>query len=189
MRADGRTDAYTETSNAAMNRFLTSQAASLKEKDLDPTTGVIGRLAAAPRVAGLAMRALGSLEGGLSASASVNATPPNRAVQTPSGHPAAPSTPNGTGLKRVDSFGRRAGALFGFGSGRGSKDTNRATASPPLPAMQSTGPPVPIAPSTGAMKRSDSFLSRAKRRLAGGSVPRGLPDSPKGADGGLRQHL
>ena len=185
VRRDGRTDAYTETSNAAMNRFLSSQAAALRSTDLNPTTGVIGRLSAAPNVAGFALRALGALDGGLSASGPVDhyATPSNRAAQSEARQPVTPSTPIGAALKRADSFGRRASSLFGFGSGRGSQTSNRAAGSPSMPTT-------PLAlPSTGTMKRTDSFLSRAKRRLGGGSSARGLPDSPKGADGDLRQHL
>jgi len=185
VRRDGRTDAYTETSNAAMNRFLSSQAAALRSTDLNPTTGVIGRLSAAPNVAGFALRALGALEGGLSASAQVDqyASPSTRAAQSQSRQPVTPSTPIGAALKRADSFGRRASSLFGFGSGRGSQTSNRTAGSPAMPT-----PPLAL-PSTGTMKRTDSFLSRAKRRLGGGFSARGLPESPKGADGDLRQHL
>jgi len=198
VRPDGRSDRTTDHVNARMQSFVNTQAASLSEKQVNPDNSIVGKLASMPRATGWAMKAMG-----FDVNSEAQSQPTVGAVPRPGSYQQQQQQPPQQGLQRQESFSRRGG-LFGFGSNRGRKESpgrggaggggsgggNFMAPGGGSSSGQPTASPVPglAAASPGGRvlaKRSDSFLSRAKRAM-GGTPRRGQPDPP---DPNFRQNL
>ena len=127
VRKDGRQDTKVQAVNAKMNSFVQCQASALTSKQTNPDAGIAGRLAQSSAT-GWAMKAMGfdALSSAPEIKMATAAARPQAVDRTPVGTARrtggdGPSSGGmlSAGLKRADSFGRRAGSLLGFGSGRG----------------------------------------------------------------------
>ena len=165
VRKDGSSDASTQAVNARMHNFCRSQAANLSERQINPdSNSLVGRLAGS-RATGWALKAMGfDLRNEAQTQPIVGAT---LSGATPQGSSRQTGACGGD-LRRQDSPGRRGGFL-GFGSNRGGRNS-------PAPGMSSGASP--RGGGRVLTKRSDSFLTRAKRTLGGGSSHRGAAPAP-----------
>lgn len=183
VRKDGRDDERVDASNARMHSFVSSQAASLTTKHVDPQAGLVGKIADS-KATGWALKAMGfDLNSEAQTQPHVGAIGP--AVRRPE-----PSTPaasqRGRGLERKDSFGKRAGGFLGGLMGGGGSQRGRRADSPSAQrANPFAAPSSPAPPTSGrAAQRSDSFMSKAKRAFGGGT-----PKQSTGGSGEVVQQL